>query len=950
MRQKKRQKLRASDFFITLLCLCVCGVSLWFFWKDLNSSSIRTDIDKIAIIHFKKNISQRKFNDRVVWERLQQDSELYNYDTVRTSDNAEAVIYFADGTKIDLNENTMIQIVVEEDGSVNLSVGNGNIEIDTTETTSSSPAAVKLSLSDGAKITMQKGSRVSAETGENGAAASLVVRDGNAVVAASTGESQQISGGEAVSIEKDGRLSKQKITVTSIPKFLVLYKLDENEDPVKLVWKTAGEGTDLASNTLVIAETAADKKFEKILTSEEVSVKSAFSSSIEIFPQKERIWWRLYFADDLSSAVQGEIKTVKLDKTLLKAPLDNSSFSYRNELPALQFNWSANDYADHYQFEVSKNSDFTEPVISEELKTNSYTINTLSQGQYFWRVKPYYSVNNIGEGQTSPVYTFNIEKTKGSSALQPTLPAENAKIMLSEEDQNIIFSWKSDVKGSDYTVQISDDSYFTVKFASIKTTSNIVGKKFNINNLPEGNYYWRVIRNASGDNTVSEVRSFSVANYVPGVNKLSWPPDGYSIEYDQLSHLNFSWKLAQEYKDSGYQSVFQISKTKDFNKVEAEERIAEVSYSGASLTSKLLDGDYYWRVGVLQDGRASAFTEPNSLSIQQLLGAPEITLPANGEKLLLAQTDPVIFAWNEVNGADYYKLVIYDEKGTAVKNEKVSGTQAKIKLEQEAASTDFTKYSFTVQAVVKESELSTLRTGEESAASFELRYPLAVKLLSPVNNKRFDGLTALRTPIQFNWETPDKPVYTAFTLQKQTSNGSWRTIRTQENPKKPVSQSRLSEGRYRWNISAKGEKDFSLDSSFESFVITPVPQMDSAQLTEPSKNLRMDASYLKNHRNISFKWKKVSGATDYDFAIYQVLKNGSYKKVYSLNGTKQTEVKIKDLSVFDLGTFEWRVTAYSHAKDGYEEQKSGTSASRFEIEFTLPDKVKTKAPDTLYGE
>ena len=126
--------------------------------------------------------------------------------------------------------------------------------------------------------------------------------------------------------------------------------------------------------------------------------------------------------------------------------------------------------------------------------------------------------------------------------------------------------------------------------------------------------------------------------------------------------------------------------------------------------------------------------------------------------------------------------------------------------------------------------------------------------------------------------------------------------------------------------------------------------MDSAQLTEPSKNLRMDASYLKNHRNISFKWKKVSGATDYDFAIYQVLKNGSYKKVYSLNGTKQTEVKIKDLSVFDLGTFEWRVTAYSHAKDGYEEQKSGTSASRFEIEFTLPDKVKTKAPDTLYGE
>ena len=37
--------------------------------------------------------------------------------------------------------------------------------------------------------------------------------------------------------------------------------------------------------------------------------------------------------------------------------------------------------------------------------------------------------------------------------------------------------------------------------------------------------------------------------------------------------------------------------------------------------------------------------------------------------------------------------------------------------------------------------------------------------------------------------------------------------------------------------------------------------------------------------------------------------NGSYKQVYSQKGIKQTEVKIKDLSIFDVGTFEWRVTA-----------------------------------------
>ena len=108
MHQKKRQKLRASDFLLVLVCLSVCAVSLWFFWKDLNSSSTRTDIDKIATIHFKRKVSQRKFEDRVVWERLQQDSELYNNDTIRTSDGAEAIILFNDGTKVDLTENTEV--------------------------------------------------------------------------------------------------------------------------------------------------------------------------------------------------------------------------------------------------------------------------------------------------------------------------------------------------------------------------------------------------------------------------------------------------------------------------------------------------------------------------------------------------------------------------------------------------------------------------------------------------------------------------------------------------------------------------------------------------------------------------------------------------------------------------------------------------------------------------
>ena len=230
MQQKKKRRLRVSDVLLVIVCLTICAASLWFFWKDLNSSSTRTDVDKIATIHFKRKVSQRKFSDRVVWERLQQDSELYNNDTIRTSEGAEAVIMFTDGTQIDLTENTMIQIVIADDGVLNLAVDGGTVEIDTT---ASKSEGVKLSMNDGSSVNLEKGSLVSASSSPSsgagagsgsksssgagsssnsnsssssssssgsGAASSITVRNGNAVVSTSTGKTQTVKSGEAVSI------------------------------------------------------------------------------------------------------------------------------------------------------------------------------------------------------------------------------------------------------------------------------------------------------------------------------------------------------------------------------------------------------------------------------------------------------------------------------------------------------------------------------------------------------------------------------------------------------------------------------------------------------------------------------------------------------------------------------------------------------------------------------
>ena len=109
MRKKTKFKSPVLDTFVVLLCLSVAGYFSYTFWKDLNSTAMRSDKEKIAIITFKNRIAQRKFDDRVVWERIDKSTPLYNGDLVRTADLAEAVITFNDGSEVNIYENTMIQ-------------------------------------------------------------------------------------------------------------------------------------------------------------------------------------------------------------------------------------------------------------------------------------------------------------------------------------------------------------------------------------------------------------------------------------------------------------------------------------------------------------------------------------------------------------------------------------------------------------------------------------------------------------------------------------------------------------------------------------------------------------------------------------------------------------------------------------------------------------------------
>lgn len=119
---------KTADFLTVLICFCGMAVSLFLFWKDLNISFAKLSEEPIGMVYFKYNTVQRRLFEHNVWERLQKSSPVYNGDRVRTGNFSEAYTVFSDGTRLDLHENTLIQLLNDdEENSVEFLKGSVSI-------------------------------------------------------------------------------------------------------------------------------------------------------------------------------------------------------------------------------------------------------------------------------------------------------------------------------------------------------------------------------------------------------------------------------------------------------------------------------------------------------------------------------------------------------------------------------------------------------------------------------------------------------------------------------------------------------------------------------------------------------------------------------------------------------------------------------------------------------
>jgi len=154
-------------------------------------------------------------------------------------------------------------------------------------------------------------------------------------------------------------------------------------------------------------------------------------------------------------------------------------------------------------------------------------------------------------------------------------------------------------------------------------------------------------------------------------------------------------------------------------------------------------GKWFWRIKLPE---LALYSDSRVLFVENVLPEPVFMTPKPNSQQWIYGDKSVEFSWQDINGADYYKLSIYKQKD-GQKDVLVKQVTTKQTVENLVLPSD--KYIATVQAFANNSENSVARTGLVATNDFSLRTPRSMQLVSPVHDSSIDGLTALQVHIIF---------------------------------------------------------------------------------------------------------------------------------------------------------------------------------------------------------
>lgn len=988
---KSKQNDSLFKYFVITIFICLIGafISSALFYKGFFRALTKLNEEPIATITFKYKTAQRKFLERVVWDRLRQNSPVYNGDTIHTENLAEATVYFIDGNVMNLSENTMAQVFLSENQLLTAELTDGYATVDAGET----GAGVVL-VADGMEIALEAGSSVGAgiesksktsgvvgesslekeevqkETEEK-RGFSVQVLKGNAVVQSEDGTKVDVVEGQGIAFDKQGQSLPVLVVTNPLPNSKIL---STTEEKVLVPFKWNFGETKISENQKVYLTVAIDKDFENVVAFEDITNQNETQIQLDA----EKYFWKVSVVEDATkekvlTSQSGKLQIIKSLKPNQIVPTENASFSYRSRIPSIRFMWDEANQATSYKVEIATNPSMENPIVEQRTNLTSLIISTLEFGNYYWRVTPYYTINNLGFANPSEVKSFSVERKSVLKKPSLYVPLDNGIVNTDEEIGSIAFSWKRESEAESYIVKIANNSELKNPFIIETTKDNFF--TFDTKNvekkLKDGKWFWSVtVQDFEGTlSEASDIRTFFAMKGKPEQHLIE-PFDGFKVADSFVFDTKFTWK--KNFPES-FESYLQISKNQDFRKIEKEEKVLGNSFSGANLK----EGVYYWRLKSVNTIDGSEFvTSGRKIDVVGNLAAANLIEPT--EKIIARENVPCEFKWSEVSDASYYKLMIYKKSDNKlVLEDVIYDTEYKSDLFHNSIFEDKTMYRWELQAHANAIPgISSRRTGKIVEGEFLFARLRPVSIDFPPKNYVLKGEDAILKPITAKWSSVDKVKSAQFVLRKVDEERPIEVIKipTDEQMKGEFkiapnnvlldTPDGIKTGRYEIVVYAQTLDDIDISNIEEKylgkFTVLPVEPLDKTKNLQVSPQ-SFDIEYLKNQKNpktITFKWGKVSKATEYHFEIIdqkgksvlsEIIKD---KTSYLLDFVKLPDAQKR---IFSNGNFTWTVKGVRRIdsdKDGKLDkifQEGAESESSFNTNIPTPTKSKAKGAVNPYG-
>jgi hypothetical protein len=415
---------------VLAVSLSLAGIFSYYLYRELTARIEKTGGEPIGTITFKKKSASRRYTDTIVWENIEEEAEIYNYDAIRTLDYSAAVIKLKNGTAIELAENTML-IVLLDDRGVNINFDRGGISART-----GGEGVVRLNSRD-ASISLLEGD-ISVKS--DNAGMDIQVNSGKAEVSAS-GETIGITSDKVLSLVDGKTELREGRLIPLFPKNNGVIITFGTGTPFDLSWESDMEG-DLK------VELSRNISFSPVL-----AVYRTRDKSVRVNPGEGSYYWRLVKGGVAS--MPAAFSVAADSKPRILAPHNNQNISLVEEKEMVTFRWEKGIMPSLYEVIVAKDSKMSEQVLKLNSKVNTISTDKLKPGIYYWKVRSIYPEHVSAEGAESAQGRFTLEESV--FLLTKPVPLNQGPVTTAGPFR---LSWKGVPGGKDYRVEMSADKDF----------------------------------------------------------------------------------------------------------------------------------------------------------------------------------------------------------------------------------------------------------------------------------------------------------------------------------------------------------------------------------------------------------------------------------------------------------------------------------------------------------